>query len=143
MSLSILLKGQLKFISKFHDVIAVSSSGKELIEFEAEEGIRTIPLNMTRKITPIQDIVSLIKMIKIFNKEQPDVVHSHTPKAGIISMLASFMCRVPHRLHTVGGLPLMETTGLKRKVLLFVEWLTYKCSTKIFPNSQGFATYDR
>lgn len=141
MSLSILLKGQLKFISKFHDVIAVSSSGKELIEFEAEEGIRTIPLNMTRKITPIQDLVSLIKMIKVFNKEQPDVVHSHTPKAGIISMLASFMCRVPHRLHTVGGLPLMETTGLKRKVLLFVEWLTYKCSTKIFPNSQGLKKF--
>lgn len=140
-SLKILLKGQLKYIKKFHDMIAISSSGKELIEFENDEGIRTIPLNMTRKITPLRDIISLIKMIKILKKENPDIVHSHTPKAGIISMLASAFCKIPYRFHTVGGLPLMEEAGFKRKILLFVEWLTYKCATKVYPNSFGLKKF--
>jgi len=140
-SLSILLKGQLKYINKFHDMVAISSPGKELIDFKNEEGIKTISLNMTRKITPFKDIISLIKMIKILKKEHPDVVHSHTPKAGIISMLASVICKIPHRLHTVAGLPLMEATGLRRKILLFVEWLTYKCATKVYPNSYGLKKF--
>ena len=140
-SLSILLKGQLKYIKKFHDIVAISSSGKELTEFENEEGIKTIPLNMSRKINPLKDMLSLLKMIKILKKEQPDVVHSHTPKAGIISMVASIICQIPHRLHTVGGLPLMESTGLKRMILLFVEWLTYKCATKVYSNSKGLKKY--
>ena len=141
MSLSILLKGQLKYMNNFHDMIAISSAGKELMEYEKEEGIKTISLNMTRKITPFKDIISLIKMIKILKKEHPDVVHSHTPKAGVISMLASALCKIPHRLHTVGGLPLMEANGIKRKILLFVEWLTYKCATKIYPNSYGLKKF--
>ena len=52
-------------------------------------------------------------------------------------MLASCLAKVPIRLHTVAGLPLLETTGIKRKVLNFVEMLTYKCATKVYPNSNG------
>ena len=140
-SLSVLLKGQLKFINKFHEVIGVSSPGKELIEAENYEGIKTIPINMTRKISPIKDLISLIRVIKVFRKLRPDVVHSHTPKAGIISMLASVICRIPHRLHTVAGLPLMESSGFRRKILLFVEWLTYFCATKVYPNSYGLKEF--
>ncbi len=138
---NILLKGQLKFINKFHNVIAISSFRKDLNNLQNQEGIKTISLDMTRNISPIKDLVSLIKMVKILKKECPDVVHSHTPKAGFISMLASAYCKIPHRLHTVGGLPLMETTGFKKKILLFVEWFTYKCATKIYPNSYGLKKY--
>jgi len=141
MALSILLKGQLKFINKYHDVIAISSPGKELMDIKNNECVRTIPLYMTRKITPIKDIISLVKMIRILKKERPDIIHSHTPKAGIISMLASIICKIPHRLHTVAGLPLMEATGFKRKVLFFVEWLTYRCATKVYPNSHGLKKF--
>ncbi len=140
-ALKILLKGQLKFINKYHDVIAVSSPGKELKDIKNQEGTRIIALKMNRNISPIKDLVSLINMIRILKKERPDVVHSHTPKAGLISMLASALCGIPNRLHTVGGLPLMETKGFKRKILLQVEWLTYKCSTKIFSNSFGLKKF--
>ena len=140
-SLNILLKGQLKYINKFHDIIAISSSGKELKDFETEEGIRTIPLEMTRKISPIKDFISLLQMIRILKIERPDIVHSHTPKAGVISMVAAFICKIPHRLHTVAGLPLMEARGFKKKFLLLIEWLTYFCATKIYPNSFGLKKY--
>jgi len=140
-ALLILLKNQLKFINNFHDVIGISSPGKELNLVKIKEGIRVIPLEMTRKITPFKDMWSLLSMIKILKREKPDVVHSHTPKAGTISMLASIICGIPNRIHTVAGLPLIEATGIKKKLLFFIEWLTYKCSTKVYVISKNLRKY--
>jgi len=140
-SLKILLKDQLRFMNKHFDVVGVSSYGKELFEVEKQEGIRVVALDMSREITPLKDIVSLFKMVFLILKEKPQIVHTHTPKAGIIGMLASWICRVPVRLHTVAGLPVTEAIGLKKKVLLFVEKLTYICSTRVYPNSYGLQDY--
>jgi len=140
-SLKVLLSDQLAFMNNYFQVIGVSSEGKDLKEVEKREGIKTIPLNMSRKITPFKDIISLVKMVVLLLKEKPDLVHSHTPKAGIIGMLASWICRVPNRLHTVAGLPVMEAKGNKKKLLLFVEKLTYFCATKVYPNSKGLEEY--
>src|SRR5690554_6103724 len=137
-SLKGLLKGQLRFMSENgFEVIGVSSSGKELEEVNKQEGIRTISIEMSRKITPIKDLRALWRFYKLCKKEKPTIVHSHTPKAGIIGMLGAKLAGVPIRLHTVAGLPLMETTGNKRKLLDFVEKLTYACATKVYPNSYG------
>jgi len=140
-SIKILLKGQLKFINQYFDVFGVSSEGKELDDVARDEGVRTVPLNMSRQFTPLRDLVSLMKMILLFRKESPDIVHSHTPKAGIVAMLAAFLCNVPNRLHTVAGLPVMNKVGLTRIILLAVEWITCKCATKIYPNSKGLETF--
>src|SRR5690554_2851562 len=137
-SLKTLLKGQLRFMSENgFEVIGVSSSGKELEEVNKQEGIRTISIEMSRKITPIKDFRALWRFYKLCKKEKPTIVHSHTPKAGIIGMLGAKLAGVPIRLHTVAGLPLMETTGNKRKLLDFVEKLTYSSATKVYPNSKG------
>lgn len=140
-SLKILLNEQLKFMNNHFEVVGVASEGKELKEVEEREGIRTISLNMSREITPLKDFISLFNMIFLLLKEKPDIVHTHTPKAGIVGMLASLICRVPHRLHTVAGLPVMEAKGKKKKLLLFVEKLTYACATKVYPNSKGLEEY--
>jgi len=140
-SIKILLKGQLKFINQYFDVLGVSSEGKELDDVARDEGVRTVPLNMSRQFTPLRDLVSLMKMILLFRKESPDIVHSHTPKAGIVAMLAALLCNVPNRLHTVAGLPVMNKVGLTRIILLAVEWITCKCATKIYPNSKGLETF--
>lgn len=136
-SLKTLLKGQLKFMSSTYEVIGISSSGNELNEVRSNEEVEVIVVEMTRKISPFKDLKSLYKLYTIFRKEKPYIVHSHTPKAGIVSMLAAKFAGVPHRLHTVAGLPLMEATGNKRKLLNFVEKLTYQCATNVYPNSKG------
>ncbi|MBR9853719.1 MAG: glycosyltransferase family 4 protein [Algicola sp.] len=136
-SLGGLLQGQSKFMSQFYEVIGISSDKSNLEKVGTEEEIRVIPVNLTRKITPIQDLKALIKLYSILKKEKPFIVHSHTPKAGTIGMMAARMAGVPHRLHTIAGLPLVEATGLKRVLLNVVEKLTYSCATKIYPNSVG------
>jgi len=140
-SLKVLLVDQLRFMNNHFQVIGVSAEGKELKEVKEKEGIKTIPLNMSREITPFRDIISLVKMIVLLLKERPDIVHTHTPKAGIVGMLASWICRVPNRLHTVAGLPVMEAIGNKKRLLLFVEKITYFCATKVYPNSKGLEAY--
>jgi glycosyltransferase involved in cell wall biosynthesis len=136
-SLKILLRGQLSFMSEYFEVVGVTSPGKEIKEVEDNEQIRVIPISMSRKITPIQDLKSLWKIYWLLKKEKPDIVHTHTPKAGIIGMMAARLANIPIRLHTVAGLPLMEATGAKRKILDWVEKIIYSYATKIYPNSKG------
>ena len=137
-SFKVLLKGQLRFMaSNGFDVKGVSSEGEELKEVRENEGIVMEAINMSRKITPFQDLKSLWEMWNFLRKEKPQIVHTHTPKAGIIGMLAARLAGVPHRLHTVAGLPLMEAMGIKRKILNFVEKLTYSSATRVYPNSKG------
>ena len=137
-SLNILLRGQHKFMSKNgFEVIGISSAGNALNEVSQEEEIRVIEINMSRKITPIKDFLSVYNLYKLIKKEKPIIVHSHTPKAGAVAMMAAKIANVPIRLHTVAGLPLMEAKGIKRKLLNFVEKVTYACATKVYPNSKG------
>lgn len=119
------------------EVVGISSPGRELAEVGEKEGIRTVPLEMTRTISPLKDFRALWQFYRLCKKEKPTIVHSHTPKAGIVGMLGAKLAGVPIRLHTVAGLPLMEATGVKRKVLDAVEKLTYRCATMVYPNSKG------
>lgn len=141
-SLKVLLKGQLRFMKDNNfDVIGVSSSGKELLDVKKDENIQIYEVDMTRTITPFRDLISLIRFYLLCKREKPFIVHSHTPKAGIIAMLGAKFANVPIRLHTVAGLPLMETKGLKRTVLNLVEKLTYSCATMVYPNSNGLLQF--
>ncbi len=139
-SLGVLLDGQLKFMSEHYEVVGVSSSGKGSTTLDMvaqKENVRVIPVEMSRKITLIQDLKGIFQLCRVFRKEKPDIVHTHTPKAGLLGMIAAYLTRVPHRLHTVAGMPLLVTTGKRRKLLDFVEKLTYFCATKVYPNSFG------
>jgi len=142
-SLATLLQGQLHFMSSYFEMIGIGSGGKAtqgettIDKFSRKENVRVIPVEMTREITPIKDLKAVYQLYKIFKKEKPLVVHSHTPKAGTLSMLAARLARVPNRLHTVAGLPLVEATGNKRRLLNIVEKVTYSCATKVYPNSFG------
>ena len=137
LSLDKILDGQLSFMNDHYEVIAVSSEKDYLIRCAKNEGVRYKHIEMTRKITPIKDFISLVNLIYFLVKEKPLIIHSHTPKAGILAMLASKIANVPIRLHTVGGLPLMEESGSKKKLLESIEKLTYSLSTFVFTNSSG------
>lgn len=140
-SLHYLLQGQLKFIAQYYDVIGISSDGEFLKEINSNENIKVIAVEMTRTISPFKDLKALWQIYKTLKQLKPFIVHTHTPKAGTIGMIAARLTGVPYRLHTVAGLPLMEATGMKRKILDLVEKMTYSCATKIYPNSKGLYNF--
>ena len=140
LSLDKLLSGQLNFMQSYYDVVAVSSEKDYLERIGTRENVRTFHLEMSRKITPIKDFIAVVKLFLFLKNEKPLIVHTHTPKAGIVGMLASKLAGVPHRFHTVAGMPLLEAKGFTRKILNFVEKVTYACATKVYPNSFGLQT---
>lgn len=136
-SLEKLLEGQLTFMSRYYDVVAISSGKQDLESLGTKQNVKVHHVEMTRKITPFKDLLAVWRLYSYFIREKPEIVHTHTPKAGTVGMLAAKLARVPYRLHTVAGLPLLETKGFKRKVLMFVEKLTYMCASHVYPNSYG------
>ena len=137
MSLNTFCRGQLKMLSQYYDVIAVSSPDSELQELKEREGVKTIAVPMERHISIFKDISSLLNMIKVFRRERPDIVHSMTPKAGLISMLAARITGVPVRMHTYTGLVFPTETGMKQKILIWMDRLLCACATYINPEGKG------
>ena len=141
LSLEKLLGSQLTFINQHYKVTAVAAEPQELKRVAEQLHVDYETVDMTRKITPLQDFKALIQLYRLLKRDRPEIVHTHTPKAGIVGMLAARLAGVPIRMHTVAGLPLMEAQGLKRKILDFVEKLTYACATHVYPNSKGLADF--
>ena len=123
-SLNSLLKGQLKFLNETFEVTAISGEGEDLEEVKRREGVNTFAIAMSRPIAPLKDLSSLLKLYRLFKKEKPTIVHSITPKAGLLSMLAAKMAGVPIRIHTFTGLIAMD------KLLCW-------SATDIYPEGEG------
>lgn len=131
------MEGFFEVLMRKYELLLVSSPEKELDELHNRYGVRTIGVAMQRRMAPIQDLISLLNLIKVFHKEKPYMVHSMTPKAGLLCMLAAWITRVPRRVHTFTGLVWPTATGLSRKILMATDWLTCACATHIIPEGKG------
>jgi glycosyltransferase involved in cell wall biosynthesis len=137
LSLNVLLKGQLKFLNEFYEIVGISSEGELLEEVKQREGIKTIEVNMERGISPLKDLTSLYKLYKILKTEKPVIVHSITPKAGLLTMLSGKMAGVPIRVHTFTGLIFPTRKGVIQKVLINMDRLLCSAATHIYPEGEG------
>lgn len=136
-SLYTFVRQQLVELKKEYDVVAVSSPGPKLKLLGEECGIRVVEVPMERHISILSDIKSLYQLIVVLIKERPDAIHSMTPKAGLLSMLAGKITGVPVRIHTFTGLVFPTSYGLKRKILMLTDKITCACATYINPEGFG------
>ncbi len=136
-SLDKLLEGQLSYLNNFYEVIAVSGKGASLDKVKEREKVRVEALEIQRKISPVKDLVSLFDLIKFFNKEKPTIVHSITPKAGLLSMIAAYFTGVPIRIHTFTGLIFPTKRGMFKYILIQMDRILCRCATHIYPEGQG------
>lgn len=119
----------------------VSADGKEINEIVKKEGCPHEVIPFTRKITPLQDLACLWQLYNLIKREKPDIVHTHTPKAGLLGMLASKLAGVKIRIHTVAGLPYMVAEKQKKSLLVKIEKLTYSWATHVWPNSRSLKRF--
>ncbi|ERM83922.1 capsular polysaccharide biosynthesis protein CapM [Rhodonellum psychrophilum GCM71 = DSM 17998] len=142
LSLKLLLAGQMKFMKESgFDVLMVSADGREVNEVVKREGCPHQVIPFTRKITIFQDIYCLWLLYWLFKKEKPDIVHSHTPKAGLLSMIAAKFAGVKIRVHTVAGMPYMVADKQRKKILIAMEKLTFHWATEVWSNSQSLMKF--
>lgn len=136
-SLDAFCNGMLRDLSRDYEVIALSSPGDSLEKVERREGVRTIAVEMARHISLLKDLRALFKIIGVFRRERPDMVHSMTPKAGLLCMMAGWLTRVPVRVHTFTGLVFPTAKGLTKRVLMLTDRITCFCATHVIPEGEG------
>ena len=131
-------KGNLSFLNKYYDVTAISSNRDFLLEVGKREGINIFYIPMVRPISLLMDIVCLFKFIFFFIKERPYIVHGNTPKASFLSMISSWLVRVPIRIYMCHGLRYQgENNKYKRQLLMWMEKISCLCATKVICVSNG------
>ncbi len=141
-SIKYILAGQLKFMGQQgFEVLSLSAGGAETKDIVQREECRHIVIPFTRKISPLADLLSLIKLVIVFVQWKPLIVHTQTPKAGLLGMIAAWIARVPIRVHTVAGMPFMEAKGIRRSLLSASERITYRCAHRVYTNSQALKEF--
>lgn len=121
-----------------YEIVVVTSPGVELDKFREEcPQFKAIELPMERHISLCKDALSLLRMIWVLLKERPFIIHSMTPKAGLLTMVAGWLTRVPLRVHTFTGLVWPTAVGTKRKVLMLTDKILCACATHVIPEGQG------
>jgi len=121
------------------DLTIVSSPAEELNRMRTCFGCRTLGLQIHRRLSPLADAFAVLRLVRYMRREKYDIVHAHTPKAGIVGMLAAFIAQVPNRIYTMHGMPLETAKGYKRELLRSVESLTFRLATKRLIVSQSLS----
>ena len=116
---------------------AISGSGKDLEEVRDREEVKIKAIEMSREISILKDFRALIKLYRYFKKEKPDIVHSITPKAGLLSMIAARFAGVPVRMHTFTGLIFPYKKGVLKFILIWMDRLLAESTTHIYPEGKG------
>lgn len=134
-SLAVFCYEQISRLSADYNVHIITSSGPELEMLKKIPGVSVHIVEMQRHISPFKDLKSVFQMYRLLKKIKPDIVHSVTPKAGLVSMLAAKIAGVKYRVHTFTGLIWPTSTGIKRTILKNVDRLLCLCATNIVPES--------
>ena len=131
-SLRTFFRGQLGHMkSNGFGVHAIASPGPSLDEFAQTEGIETKEVTMPRKISPWRDCLAIISLSWTFWRLRPKIVHAHTPKAGLLGMVAAWITRVPVRIYHIRGLPMVTTRGPRRLLLFLAESIACRLAHRV------------
>lgn len=132
------VRGMIPDLVKKYDVTLLSSPGNDWKEIDdVAHLVKCEKIVMSRQINILGDLKSLFRLWKLFRREKPQMVHSITPKAGLLCMLASKIAGVPVRVHTFTGLVFPTSKGFKKKLLMATDRITCACATHIIPEGEG------
>ncbi|MFN3772684.1 glycosyltransferase family 4 protein [Cloacibacterium normanense] len=137
MSLNLLLKGQLGYLNNYFDVTAISGEGEDLQTVANRERVKVHAIEMHRHISLFQDLKSFWQLFQYFKKEKPAIIHSITPKAGLLSMMAGKLAGVPVRMHTFTGLIFPHKYGYMKRTLIIMDKILCRCATHVYPEGRG------
>lgn len=119
------------------EIHAISSPGPLLDEFGRLGQTSVHAVRMHRKITPLRDVVSVVRLCRALRRIRPDIVHGHTPKAGLLAMLAATATGVPVRVYTLHGLPFLTCGGLRRLLLMGSDWVACRLAHQVYSVSRS------
>lgn len=102
----------------------------------ALDGVATLlPVGIERQISPWRDLLALWRLTRLFRQQRFDVVHSVTPKAGLLAMLAARLAGTPVRIHTYTGQVWVTRRGAFRWLLKSMDTLIARLATRVLADS--------
>jgi glycosyltransferase involved in cell wall biosynthesis len=131
-----LLLEQLRYIARHGiDLTLVSAPGEGLVEVARDVGVESVGVPMVRQPSPAADLQSLMRLTRVLQRGRFDIVHSTTPKAGLLTAIAARLAGVPIRIHTFTGQPWVELAGLRRRIPREADRLIARLSTRCYADS--------
>ena len=125
LSLEAFLSGPVSYMrQRGFEVYAISPPGPLLDAFAAREGIQAVGVEMSRSISPRQDLTTIIRLYHELRRIKPTIVHAYTPKGGLLGMIAAILARTPVRVYHIFGLPYLAASGRKRLLLRLMEFVS-------------------
>ncbi len=114
------------------EVHTISSPSADLSDFAERHEVLSHGVDMQRQISPWRDLRSLWRLVRCLRAIRPELVHAHTPKAGLLGMLAATLARVPVKVYHIHGLPLLTTTGIKRRLLRACDRIACRLADQVY-----------
>lgn len=131
------LAKQIMLAAESYDVTLIVNADTEAASAAIGHCGKVLNFGIHRKISFLRDLLSLLRMIWFFMISRPAIVHSTTPKAGMVAMLAAKLSGVPFRMHTFTGQVWQTRTGLMRAILIAADRLTVWGSSLILADSHS------
>lgn len=136
--LVIQLRNQVEYLRKIGmKIVLVSSEGPEWSEIELDRDLSNIIVEISRLINPWKDLFAFIYLLRILRRYKFDIVHSNTPKAGLLTSIAAFIARVPIRLHTWTGQPWVTLKGHMRWISRLADKIIGILNTRCYADSKS------
>ena len=132
-----ILKDQTSFLNKYFTVYVGSNNSDLIEEYSIKQRVKFFVVPMHRKINIFADIKSIIFFLLIIRKLKPNIIHSYTPKAGLVCAISGYICRVPIRIHTFTGLIFPYKGGLLKIILALIDSLICRLNTNIVAEGKG------
>ncbi len=117
------------------EVHVITSPDANAHRVSSREGFYYHPVPISRKMTPISDFKSVLKITSLLKQISPDIVHTHTSKGGLVGMLGAALAGTNHRVHTIAGWTVDTTSSLQKAILSVCEKITLQLATNILVNS--------
>lgn len=129
------LSSHLRVLKDVYSVSAVCAGASDIAIDKLVQNVSYVDIPIARAISPLRDIVSLFKLIHFFRSHQFTLVQSITPKAGLLSMLAAWICQVPIRVHVFTGQVWVTRGGFSRWYLRSFDRLIAMLATSLLADS--------
>ena len=136
------LRAQLKAISDSgFEVYVITSQDESSLILDNYDFISYQMISIPRKIEFLKDLVAVFRLFWAFSTQKYQIVHSTTPKAGLLCAIAGFCANVPIRLHTYTGQPWATATGVKRRLFILADQIIALLNTQCYADSQSQKSY--
>jgi len=139
---SVLVRGQLGHLvgAGFDVTVATRLSDPEQPDATGDKwdaGVAVEHVPFVREPSPVADLRALWATIRLIRRLRPAIVNASTPKAGLLGMVAAWLCRVPVRVYVVRGFRFETAAGWRRRLFTSLEWVATRCANHVIFNSRS------